>query len=481
MRMNDIRQYFQSQISPKFEIQVLLKENIQSLAMQVYQGLKGDLNFSDLTLFETKGYAHILFDLDQKITNIEEMNAVDAVDEIINLGSALGIEQSERHLPCYVGGFVGFMAYDSVRLVEAIPDRHPNVDTVPDVCFKRYKGQLTIDVLNCKIVCIQSTPISELFLKSVQDLINQFVPLTFSVDMGDDMRDLKVEADVSDIAYMDLVRQAQNHIKAGDVFQLVLSRKFQVQTQAKAFEIYQVLRQSIHAPYYFYFEEGHNIYFGASPEKLISVEKNEIEVRPLAGTRAIPLNATQQQIKALSENLLSDEKELAEHMMLVDLARNDVGSLAQLGTVKVTQLAEVLKFTHIMHLSSTVQGRLSEDKTRIDALQKSLPAGTLSGAPKISAMKLIDALEGSRRGLYGGAFCAIDVNGALDSCIAIRMGMMSGSYLSVRAGAGIVLDSDPESEAEETRQKSMGLLRAVKIAETLTYLGLNNDDKVNVA
>jgi anthranilate synthase component 1 len=260
------------------------------------------------------------------------------------------------------------------------------------------------------------------------------------------------------------VKKAVEYINAGDAFQIVLSQRFQTETTAHPFDVYRALRVVNPSPFMFYVRSGSVTLVGASPEIMCRVENGEITNRPLAGTR--PRGKTPDEDKRLAEELIADPKERAEHIMLVDLARNDVGRVAKLGSIRIGDLLAVERYSHVMHLSSTVTGTLLPEKTAFDALRASLPAGTLSGAPKVRAMEIIDELEPHRRGPYGGAVGYVDFSGNMDTCIALRTMVMIGNTAYVQAGAGIVADSVPASEHQETVNKAMSLLRALEVAET---------------
>jgi anthranilate synthase component 1 len=260
------------------------------------------------------------------------------------------------------------------------------------------------------------------------------------------------------------VEKAREYILAGDAFQIVLSQRFRTETRARPFDIYRALRVVNPSPFMFYLRAGEVTLVGASPEIMCRVENGEITNRPLAGTR--PRGKTPEEDKRLAEELVADPKERAEHIMLVDLARNDVGRVAELGSVRIDNLLAVEKYSHVMHLSSTVTGRLQDGKTAFDAMRASLPAGTLSGAPKVRAMEIIDELEPHRRGPYGGAVGYVDFSGNMDTCIALRTMVLLGQTAYVQAGAGLVADSVPAAEYEETVNKAMSLLRALDVAET---------------
>jgi anthranilate synthase component 1 len=275
-------------------------------------------------------------------------------------------------------------------------------------------------------------------------------------------RQLEISCNVDDATFCEMVKKAKEYLYQGDAFQIVLSRFFYTQFQVPPIEIYRALKVKSPAPYMFFIQKKDHVIVGASPEKLVSLKNGLIEMMPIAGTRPIAFGA---EGKLLEEDLINDEKENAEHMMLVDLGRNDIGKVSEPGTVEVKELKVLKRFSHVMHLVSLVQGKAKKGVTEVDVLKAVFPAGTLSGAPKVRAMEIIDELEHSRRGIYGGAICVLDGRGNLESCIAIRMAFLKDGRAVVRTGAGIVIDSDPEKEAEETRAKAKGILEAIVYAE----------------
>jgi anthranilate synthase component 1 len=264
--------------------------------------------------------------------------------------------------------------------------------------------------------------------------------------------------------FEDAVRRAQEYLKAGDIFQVVLSQRLQTETRARPFDIYRTLRVVNPSPFMFYLKASQLCLVGSSPEIMVRVEGDKVTLRPLAGTRR--RGRTEEEDRQLADELLADPKERAEHIMLVDLGRNDVGRVARYGTVELTDVMVVERYSHVMHITSNVSGRLQPGKTAIQALRACLPAGTLSGAPKVRAMEIIDELEPHRRGPYGGAVGYVDFSGNMDTCITLRTLVLKGQTVYLQAGAGIVYDSVPECEYEETLNKAMGLLRAIEIAET---------------
>src|SRR5262249_43627176 len=264
--------------------------------------------------------------------------------------------------------------------------------------------------------------------------------------------------------YEDIVRHCQEYIKAGDIFQVVPSQRFQVETRADPFDIYRVLRVVNPSPFLFYLPFGDFALIGSSPEILVRVEEGVVTIRPLAGTR--PRGRNEDEDRALAEELVADPKERAEHIMLVDLGRNDVGRVAEYGSVQLTDVMKVERYSHVMHITSNVNGRLRADRTAFDALRAGLPAGTVSGAPKVRAMQIIDEVEPNKRGPYAGAVGYIDFTGNMDTCIALRTLVIRGTTAHIQAGGGVVHDSVPGAEYEETVNKARGLLKAIEIAES---------------
>lgn len=342
----------------------------------------------------------------------------------------------------------GFMTYDTVRQKERLPDRHPPKN-VPDFLLHIYKTVLRFDHKTQKVVFTHFGDEDELdsIIKKV------FSPVT--VEHFKDAGEVIVNSDVSDEEYIQMVKAAQEYIKAGDIFQVVLSRTFSAKIKVKSFDIYRALRSISPTPYLAFFNEKDFSIASSSPELLVGVKNGLIETVPIAGTcrKGDDIN-----------KLLADPKESAEHVMLVDLARNDVGSMSIPGSVQVAEYRSVKNYSHVSHIVSRVIGSLDPKYTPMEVLKACLPAGTLSGAPKIRAMEIIDELENSRRGLYGGAVLTIDEQGDITSAIAIRTAFIQGDNLEVRVGAGVVLDSIPEKEVEETKLKSRGVITALEVA-----------------
>jgi len=393
-------------------------------------------------------------------------------------------------LPRFCGGAVGFAGYDAARYVERLPNAPPDDRQIPDLSFAFYDRMAIFDHITKTVLAVahahipsvsREAKLSDESLRTAYDnachRVDELVSKLSTPSTDLMPTDIDTQASTLDSlhlnpryvsnfppgAYEDAVRKAKEYILAGDAFQVVLSQRFRTETTAKAFDIYRALRVINPSPFMFFVEAGPVTLVGASPEIMCRVENRQMTVRPLAGTRR--RGATPEEDKALALELLEDPKERAEHIMLVDLGRNDVGRVAERGSVVISDLLTVERYSHVMHLSSTVTGTLEAGKTAFDAMRAALPAGTLSGAPKIRAMEIIDELEPHRRGPYGGAVGYIDFSGNTDTCIALRTLVLCGTTADVQAGAGIVADSDPASEYQETVNKAMSLLRAVEVAE----------------
>lgn len=363
---------------------------------------------------------------------------------------------SDKHFPGFVGGAVGYMAYDAIRYIEDIPDRHLNKRELPDLFFRFFDQGILFDYQRGLVVILSIHEDYKLGMDAIE-VIKKAIS-TPSTQLSINQGEHPVTSDMSDNEYAEVVKTAQKYIKAGDVFQIVPSRTFQVPYHSSPFHVYRSLCYTSPAPYMVFFEMPEVAIVAASPEKLVSLRGDELETIPLAGTRKRGEGGVDLEHE---QDLLSDEKEVAEHMMLVDLGRNDIGRVAKQGSVKVDRLKQVLKFSHVMHIASFVKGLKKEDVDAVDVLKAAFPAGTLSGAPKIRAMEIIDELEISRRGPYGGAIVMIDHQGDMESCIGIRMALLKDGVASIRAGAGVVYDSDPMSEAEETRAKASSIIDAI--------------------
>lgn len=378
---------------------------------------------------------------------------------------------SLKTLAKFAGGMIGFFGYDAVRFFEEIPEQHEFNNGVPDVLFQFYATTVVFDKRSGKVTIAHITKVSADLEKDYEKAtakIDQIIKKIHRHPSKEKLENFgavaeKVTDDIDDKKFIDMVQQAKKHVAKGDVFQVVLSRRFQRPFTGDDFNIYRALRLLNPSPYQFYLRHGDFTIVGASPERFVSIQNGMVETMPIAGT--CPRGKNHEEDLALENKLINDEKERAEHMMLVDLGRNDVGAVAEPGTVKLIELAKIHKYSRVMHIVSRVQGKLPENKDCFDVLKATFPAGTLSGAPKIRAMQIIDEIETSRRGFYGGAVIAIDNAGQLDSCITIRSTLIKDKIATVRAGAGIVMDSNPQLEADETRHKARAVLEALALAE----------------
>lgn len=372
-------------------------------------------------------------------------------------------------------GLVGHFAYDFIRYLEAIPDNNADQLNLPDcdliapgevIRYDHLKNEMTL-IYNC-LASADPAADYDLAASRLYAMIGQvFGPGTGSLLAGYPRMSrrsmaLDFQPNVSRADYISQVKRAKQYIREGDIFQVVLSQRFSAPYTADPFAIYRALRHVNPSPYLFFLRESEAVLVGASPEMLVRLSGRRIETCPIAGTR--PRGETPAVDDRLADDLLADTKELAEHAMLVDLARNDVGRISRFGSVQVRDFCHVERFSHVMHLVSVVEGELRDDRTAVDVLSALLPAGTLSGAPKIRAMEIIDELETCRRGPYGGAIGYLGFDGLLDTCITIRTAVMHQGQIHVQAGAGIVADSVPETEYQETVNKAMALFAAINQA-----------------
>jgi anthranilate synthase component 1 len=369
-------------------------------------------------------------------------------------------------LPPFTGGLVGYFAYDyakycepSLKLDAVDEERFNDVDLMlfdRVIAFDNYR-QKVILITNINAQNIESEyEKGKSRLESMKDLIrNGQHENTPQARVKSDFKALFTKEE-----YCRMVNRAKDHIKEGDIFQVVLSNRFEADFEGSIFDTYRVLRTINPSPYMFYFGGSNLEIAGASPETLVKLHNGRLFTFPLAGTR--PRGADDEEDIALEKGLLADEKELAEHNMLVDLGRNDLGKISKFGTVTVEKYMSILRFSHVMHIGSTVSGEIIEGKTGLDAINAVLPAGTLSGAPKIRAMQIINEQEQNKRGIYGGAIGYLDFSGNMDTCIAIRIVYKRNDKVFIRSGAGIVADSNPESEYQECVNKSAAVMNALK-------------------
>lgn len=374
-----------------------------------------------------------------------------------------------EYLPSFTGGLVGCFSYDYLGYSEPTVKREvEDTENFKDVDLMLFDKVIAFDNLKQKIILIVNMPLTDpevSYNKAVMEL-KQMRDLLRNGEKKDEPAGRllgEVQPLFDKERYCDMVESAKNYIREGDIFQIVLSNRLAAPFEGSLLNTYRVLRTLNPSPYMFYFSGTDVEVAGASPETLVKLENGVLHTFPLAGTR--PRGKTEAEDQALEAELLADEKELAEHNMLVDLGRNDLGRLSRFGTVEVECLHSIERFSHVMHIGSTVRGMIRDDKDALDAVEAVLPAGTLSGAPKIRACQLIGELENNKRGIYGGAIGYIDFTGNMDTCIAIRIAYKKNGKVFVRSGAGIVADSVPEKEYEECINKAKAVVNALKLAE----------------
>ncbi len=375
-------------------------------------------------------------------------------------------------LPRFAGGAVGYLSYDWVRYVEALPDQNPDPLQVPDAYFTFPELVLVHDRTRQRLSVIAyaevgdpeqadaAYDVAEAQLERVIARLASPTPLPETPVQASEP--LEVSSSVTRERYHEMVKRSKEYIQAGDVFQVVPSQRLTVPLRTDPVQVYRWLRVVNPSPYMFFLRCGDHQVLGASPEVLVRLEDGEITLRPIAGTR--PRGSGEAEDRALERELLADPKELAEHLMLVDLGRNDVGRVARIGSVHVDEFQVIERYSHVIHIVSNVRGTLREDCDAVDLLRATFPAGTLTGAPKVRAMEIIDELEPERRGLYGGCVGYLDYRGNMDTCIAIRTLLIRDGQIYAQAGGGVVADSDPENEYQESLHKAGAVLRAIELA-----------------
>jgi len=373
-------------------------------------------------------------------------------------------------LPRFTGGAVGYLAYDAAAWFEPVT-LQPTSEMEDEAGFMLFDTVLAFDHVRHRILIIANARITgDEDLESLYqfactkiDFLERELDRTLSKAPSATAQPLEVSSNVTREQFEQMVRTAKEYIAAGDIYQVVLSQRFEASIGCDPFTVYRALRHVNPSPYMYFLRLGGRSIVGSSPEMLVRVEGRRVETHPIAGTR--PRGRSEEEDMRLAEELKRNEKERAEHVMLVDLGRNDVGRVAEYGTVRVPTYMALERYSHVMHLVSIVEGRLDEHHDRLDALVACFPAGTVSGAPKVRAMEIISELENRRRGVYAGAVGYIDFAGNLDFCITIRTVVIEGSRAFVQAGAGIVADSNPAAEYEETRDKARGVIRALELAQ----------------
>jgi anthranilate synthase component I len=410
----------------------------------------------------------------QPLTNSEAFE-VEKLPTLQSLRALLAQSRVELpgDLPPIAAGVIGYMGYDTVRLIERLPNERPDALAVPDSVFVRPTIMVVFDAVKDEMIVV--TPVypqadidaHSAYAAAVERLRRVVAALDEPLPHATSMSGvaLALPEPVSNTTpeeFMAMVERAKEYIAAGDIFQVVLAQRYAAPFTLPSFSLYRALRRTNPSPFLFHLDFGAFALVGSSPEILVRVRDGEVTIRPLAGTRR--RGATPEEDKALEKELLADPKERAEHLMLLDLGRNDVGRVAEIGSVRVTESFAVERYSHVMHIVSHVLGRLDKRHDVVDALMGGFPAGTLSGAPKVRAMEIIDELEKEKRGPYGGCVGYFSADGEMDSCIVLRTALVKDGMAYVQAGAGIVADSDPAAEQLECQYKARALFKAAEEA-----------------
>jgi anthranilate synthase component 1 len=395
---------------------------------------------------------------------------IDELKKILNKYKFVDV----KGLPRFSGGLVGFFGYDMVRFIENLPAKNPDDLNLPDCVFMLTDTLLIFDHVDHKIKVISNAHVDgdpvlayDKAVKKIERIVGYLKGPMPNVDYAVSSKkrphpDL-LKSNVTKTQFETMVKKAKKHIEDGDIIQTVLSQRLKLAIDCHPFQVYRALRSINPSPYMYYLKFNDFFLVGSSPEIMVRCEDGMVEVRPIAGTR--PRGGSEAEDAALIKDLLADPKERAEHIMLVDLGRNDIGRVCEFKTIKVSELMTIEKYSHVMHIVSDVSGRLKGDKDSFDLFRATFPAGTVTGAPKIRAMEIIEELENLKRGPYAGSVGYFSFSGNLDTCITIRTVIIKGKTAYIQAGAGIVADSDPEKEFEETLNKAKALLKAIEMAE----------------
>ena len=424
----------------------LLEFTCQNNVVQI----KGDSEFNEFS---------------DEVVTVETDNPSEIIRDLIEKNKSPKLES----LPPFTGGFVGYFAYDYIKYSESsLKLDAENQDQFKDIDIMLFDKVIAFDNFRQKIIIIVNIKTDDLEnnYKNAGEELKMIAGL-ISNGKKAEIKALKLKSDFKPVfsreEYGEMVLKAKEYIRQGDIFQVVLSNRIEAEIEGSLFDTYRVLRTTNPSPYMFYFSSNDIEIAGASPETLVKVNNQKLYTFPLAGTR--PRGKTADEDLKLEKELLSDEKELAEHNMLVDLGRNDIGRIAEIGSVEVEKYMSIERFSHVMHIGSTVTGKLRKDLDSLAALDSILPAGTLSGAPKIRACEIINELENNKRGIYGGAIGYIDLSGNLDTCVSIRIAFARNYKVFIRSDAGIVADSVPDAEFDESMNKAVAVINALKTAD----------------
>ncbi|MFA6635907.1 MAG: anthranilate synthase component I [Candidatus Omnitrophota bacterium] len=420
------------------------------------------------SLIITSGEGKITFD---RGDNVSTVHTDDPIEEVRKYMSEF-IFVPVKGLPRFSGGLVGYLGYDMVRFIEDLPDANPDTVGMPEMMLMLTDTMLIFDHVDHKIKIVSNcfigkNDVSDVYEKACRKIDHIAEKLRTPAGFTDKTSsEVSLEGYTSNFTEKDFckaVEKAKEYISSGDIIQVVLSQRIRRNTSAEPFLIYRALRSVNPSPYMYYVKAGDKRIIGTSPEILVRCEEGTVTSRPIAGTRRRSEDLGRD--AELEKELLADPKEIAEHIMLVDLGRNDIGRVCEYSSVQTCDLMSVERYSHVMHMVSGVTGKLREDKDVFDLLRATFPAGTVTGAPKVRAMQIIDELENLRRGPYAGCLGYISFSGNMDMCITIRTIVMSGQEVNIQAGAGIVLDSVPNLEYKETLNKAMAMMKAVETAE----------------
>ena len=452
---------------------VFIKINGDELTpVNIYYKLKGKHKFlleSALSSKEESRYSFmgsnpymVLSSLGKNVTITKGNEVKEETGKILDYAQGHLLKEYDRmdlELP-FIGGAIGYIGYDVIRQYENLPDNNPDDLNLPETCLLFYKEFICFDHFKNTLMLIHNVfPEENENYNAVIEKLNNMKSMIDEEQSNHKFIEASQTGEVisnyTQKEFCEMVYKGKNYITSGDIFQVVLSQRLKIKNSINPFEVYRRLRRNNPSPYMFYIDfEGFEL-AGASPESLVKVKGNQVMTNPIAGTR--PRCKTTKEDQELKKELLNDEKELAEHLMLVDLGRNDIGKISEFGSVKLDKFMGVEFFSHVMHICSKVSGTLSSGLNCFDALKSCLPVGTVSGAPKIRAMEIIDELENTRRGIYSGAIGYFSYGGDMDTCIAIRTIIFKNDFAYVQGGAGIVYDSIPENEYTETLNKTMAL------------------------